>query len=323
MEHLRPLGTSIQDVAMPTFKLYDPILRANADIIRSVKRETFSYGPLERQQLDIYSPPRPSIVRDRRPVLMFEYGGGLVQGHRTLPMCDGLVHANIGAFFALKFGYSVVIADYRLLSHGAKFPDGGEDVALAVEWICQNQPGPGREPIDLFIMGNSAGGIHVSTFLFHSDFAATRQKVIHGQGTRLRGVILLSVPFAYRISDYDQLEVPREYFGDVEAKCPLALMRAAFGSQGVPDVIQSGTRFVVLNGELDPEDEYLKPRDDFVKEWFEHSDNTSRCALAVDMMMGHNHISPSLSLSTGKESEEAWGHQVAIFCDTARKLGPC
>ncbi|KAI4122517.1 MAG: hypothetical protein LQ338_005786 [Usnochroma carphineum] len=307
---------------IPTFKLYDPLLRANVDTIRSVKRETFSYGPLERQQLDIYSPPEPSIVCGRRPLLMFEYGGGLVQGHRTLPMFDGLVHANLGAFFALRFGYTVVVADYRLLSHGARFPDGGEDVALAAEWICQNRPGPGSEPIDLFIMGNSAGGIHVSTFLFHSDFAAIRQKIIHGHGTRLRGVILLSVPFAFQISDQDPAKIPKQYFGDVEANCPLALMRGAFGSQGVPDVIKGGTRVFVLNAELDPEDEFLRPRDKFVKEWHGHSDDTGRCALVVDTMMGQNHFSPFLSLGTGKESEEAWGHQVAIFCDTARKLAP-
>ncbi|KAL8898819.1 MAG: hypothetical protein Q9192_001882 [Flavoplaca navasiana] len=321
MERLPALGTSLGDIMIPTFKLYDPLIRANADIIRSVKRETFSYGALERQQLDVYSPSEPSVIHGRRAVLMYEYGGGLVQGHKTLPMFDGLVHANLGAFFALNFGYTVVVADYRLVPHGAKFPDGGEDIALAVEWICQNQPGPNPEPIDLFIMGNSAGGIHVSTFLFHSGFAATRYNILRGQGTRLRGVILLSVPFAFTVSDQDPARPPKQYFGDIEANCPLALMRAAFGSQGVPDFIKSGTRVFVLNAELDPEDEFLRPRDGFVKAWFEHSGNSVPHALMVDSIMGHNHCSPFLSLGTGKEGEEAWGHQVAGFCDTARNIG--
>lgn len=323
MENLRSLGTSTKDVMIPTFKIFDPLIRANADEIRSVKRESFSYGPLERQKIDVYSPPETSIFCGRRPLLLFEYGGGLVQGHRTLPMFDGLVHANVGAFFALKFGYTVAIADYRLLSHGAQFPTGGEDVALALDWICENQPGPGREPIDLYIMGNSAGGIHVSTFLFHADFAKTRLKVLHGQGTRLRGVVLLSVPFAFdKVRDKDQAEVLGKYFGDVESNCPLALVRGACRSQAVPDVVEGGVHVFVLNAELEPEDEYLGPRDDFVKEWLEHNDHVGRRLLTVSSMMGQNHFSPFLSLSTGKEAEEAWGHQVGVFCDTARKIAP-
>ncbi|KAL8791885.1 MAG: hypothetical protein Q9195_005547 [Heterodermia aff. obscurata] len=322
MENLRSLGTSIQDVMIPTFQIYDPLLRTNAAEIRSVKRESFSYGPLERQNIDIYSPPEPSIVHGRRPVLLFEYGDGLVNSHKTLPLFDGLVHANVGAFFALRFGYTVAIADYRLLSHGTRF---GEDLALALDWICRNQPGPGASgAIDLFVIGNSTGGVHVSAFLFHEDFAGIRQKVLQGWGTRLRGVVLLSVPFAFGkgVVDGEKGDVLKRYFGDVEARCPLALMRAAYRLQGVPDVVKGGVPVFVLNAELDPVDEYLRPRDEFVKEWFERNDSGGRCLLTVSSMMGQNHFSPVLGLGTGKEVEEAWGHQVGVFCDTARKITP-
>ncbi|KAK5138471.1 hypothetical protein LTR08_000057 [Meristemomyces frigidus] len=317
MDQLPPLGKSIQDIVLPTFKIYDPLIRANAETIRSVNRETFKYGTHERQQLDVYTPPNPSVINGRKPILMFEYGGGLVQGARTLPMFDGLVHANVGAFFALKFGYTVVIADYRLMSHGAKFPSGGEDIALAVEWICKNPVG---EKSDLFIMGNSAGGIHLSTFLLHADFAETRRKVTTGQDTRLRGVILLSVPFAFEIAHESRSEVLKNYFGDYEANAPLGLLKTAHKQHAPFDFVEGGVRVFVLNGELDPEDEILLPRDLFVKEWLEMGDNESRGALAVDWMTGHNHISPVTALSTGLAAEEAWGHQVAGFCDNIRKF---
>ena len=107
MDQLPALGKSIQNIVQPTFKIYDPLLKANAETIRSVKKETFTYGSHERPQLDVYSPPTPSRINGRHPILMFEYGGGLIQGARTLPPFDGLVHANVGAFFALKFGYTV------------------------------------------------------------------------------------------------------------------------------------------------------------------------------------------------------------------------
>jgi acetyl esterase/lipase len=320
MEQLPAFGKSIQDIVMPTFKLYAPLLQRNASTIKSVRRETFNYGPHERQQLDVYSPPATGIKSGRKPVLVFEYGGGLIQGAKTLPAFpDGLVHANVGAFFALKFGYTVVVADYRLMSHGAKFPSGGEDIALVVDWIDEHLSKAGTEAIDLFIMGNSAGGIHLSTFLLHANFAEIRRKVLTGNATRLRGAILLSVPFSFGQANAMRAETLKTYFGDFEENSPLGLLKAA-SPHGPVDFVKAGVRVLVLNGELDPEDEILQPRDAFVEEWLRMKDNMSRGALAVDWMPGHNHISPFASLSTGIDAEEAWGCQVAAFCDNIRKF---
>ncbi|KAK3074770.1 hypothetical protein LTR53_002502 [Teratosphaeriaceae sp. CCFEE 6253] len=321
MDQLPALGKSIEQIVGPTFKIYAPLLQQNAAKIKSVKRETFAYGPHERQQLDVYHPPKPSLINGRRPVLVFEYGGGLVQGAKSLPAIpDDLVHANVGAFFALNFGYTVVVADYRLMSHGANFPSGGKDIALAVEWISGHQAELGEEPMDLYIMGNSAGGIHLATFLLHPDFAETRRKVLTGDDTRLRGAILLSVPFHFAAAHENRAKVLEAYFGDFDANAPLGLLKTARQQQAPLDFVAGGTRLLVLNGELDPEDEILRPRDDFLEEWLRMHDNESRGALAVDWMIGHNHISPFLSLSTGREAEEAWGWQVAAFCDSIRKV---
>ncbi|KAK1065825.1 hypothetical protein LTR74_007706 [Friedmanniomyces endolithicus] len=308
MDQLPAHGKNLPGVLLPTFKAYAPLLQSQASTIKSVKRETFAYGPHDRQQLDIYHAPQPAIVNGRRPVLLFEYGGGLTQG---------------GAFFALNPGYMVVIADYRLMSHGAKFPSGGEDIALAVDWIDANQAKLGPEPIDLFIMGNSAGGIHLSTFLLHPDFAETRRKVSQGSGSRLRGAILLSVPFHFAHARDTRPPALEAYFGDFEKNSPLGLLKSARQRQETPlDFVKGGCRILALDAELDPENDIRRPGRDFIKEWLEIDDNASQSALAVDSMMGHNHISPVLGLGTGNGDEEAWGHQVASFCDTIRHFKP-
>ena len=325
MDKLPAFGKAISDCIGPTLKTYEPLLVQNAAKIQSLKKATHSYGPHDRQQLDIYHCSNPSLINGRRAVLIFLYGGGLIHGSKTLPgYAQDLCHANIAYFFSHNFGYDVVVPDYRLVhQHDAKFPSGGEDVALAVDWVVKNAATFGDESIDLFVMGNSAGGVHLSTFLLHSDFVGTREKVLREDGkVRLRGAVLLSVPFHFQKALQNRAEVLETYFdGDHEGKCPLGLLRAARESGGL-DILETNLRVFVLNGELDPEDEIMKPRDDFVEEWLKIGGVRSRIALAVDFMRGQNHISPFCSLSTGIEREEAWGHQVGSFCNDIRKTTP-
>lgn len=319
MDQLPPLGKAIGDIVKPTLGIYAPLLTKNAETIRSVPKETHSYGPTERQQLDIYTPANPSLINGRKAVLVFIYGGGFVNGQKTFP--GFLAHANIASFFALKYGYTVLVPDYRLVhTHAdAKFPSGGEDLALVVDWITNNV---GPEPNDLFMMGNSAGGVHLSTFLLHSSFSSARAKVLSGKGTRLRGAVLLSVPFHFHHSTPDRAEVLTSYYGTPQAHlelCPAGLLSTA-SKNGPIDFLANGVRVLVLNGDLDPDDEILISRDDFLEEWSKIGSPESRSALAVDFMIGHNHISPFCSLGTGIAKEEAWGVQVAIFCQTLRQF---
>lgn len=76
-------------------------------------------------------------------------------------------------------------------------------------------------------------------------------------------------------------------------------------------------RAMILNGELDPQDEIMDPRDEFLHQW-KMLDEDSAEALTIAMMTGHNHISPGLSLGTNIEKEEAWGYQVGDFIDSLR-----
>jgi hypothetical protein len=305
MEQLPAFGTAIADIVIPTSKTYAPLLIANASAIKSTKTETFTYGPHPRQALDVYY---PSSNLESAPVFVFIYGGGLVRGDKVLSAIPGgLVYANVGHFIAEKLGCIAVVPDYRLISHGAKFPSGGEDVELVVYWIKEKFP----KKRELFIMGNSAGGIHLSTWLYSPIFAESVSSVTSAAGSlQLRGVVMLSVPFHFRSAVAERTEVLRTYYGDqIVEHCPLGLLNAIEKDEtigGSPLKVNT----LVLNGTLDPQDEILEPKTDFVSS-FEQALGPNHAQLfTVEMMEGHNHISPPLSLGTGKEADEAWGYQV-------------
>lgn len=322
MDQIASLPRPIHQCVMPTMKIYERLLLANADNIRSTKYETFTYGNHPRQTLDVYYPTnrrRSSISSSNTPVLIFLHGGGLVRGSKRLPLAGGLAHANLGHFFAEKLGYTTVIADYRLIEHGARFPSGGEDLALIVDWVRESlSKQDGYSAIDLFIMGNSAGGIHLSTYAFAPDFATSRSKVTGRDpeaDISLRGIVLLSVPFNYRKAHASHSDALNTYFGDLEGNSPQGLMKAALLQD--PDNVLPNVRILVLTGSLDPEEEILGPNREFLEEWSQ-LDEESREAVTVEVMEGHNHISPPLSLGTGIEREEAWGLQVGEFLEALR-----
>lgn len=320
MEQLTAFGTAIADVAPKTFAVYAPLLSENAIRIRSTRKETASYGPSPRQCLDVYY---PSNVLDDSPILIFCYGGGLVRGEKSLPgYADGLTYANMGHFYAERLGYITVIPDYRLESHDAKFPSGGEDVALTIQWVRNNLVDVGKSK-DFYLMGNSAGGIHVSTFLFSEEFQQLREAILSrsiAPSLALRGAILLSVPFHFRNAVPSRASTLSGYFGEVDKFCPLGLLISATGEQKSNPL--PGVSVFVLNGNLDPEDEILEPKRDFVETWRARGSSEMQQALTVEIMEGHNHISPALSLGTNNEKEEAWGYQVGKWISSVRSKHP-
>src|SRR5947209_8583278 len=163
MDHLAALGTAIPNVLLPTINTYKSLLSANKDAILSTPRESHSYGSHPRQMLDVYT-PTSAATEESSPILLFFYGGGLERGDKVLPQSNGLIYTNLGYFFSQEFNLLTIIVDYRRMSEGARFPSGGEDVAAAVEWV-RSKYGAGNGSRDVFLMGNSAGGVHVMTFM--------------------------------------------------------------------------------------------------------------------------------------------------------------
>jgi acetyl esterase/lipase len=119
--------------------------RLSAESGVGVERDV-SFGPSPRHKLDVY---RPVSVPERRPIVMFIYGGGWTSGEKA-------TYAFVGSALAAK-GYRTVIADYRLFPE-VGFPAFVDDAEAAYRWIAKHQAQEacgGWRPI--IVAGHSAG----------------------------------------------------------------------------------------------------------------------------------------------------------------------
>jgi len=128
------------------------ILDATIPSDKYISQTTVTYGPLLREQLDVYRPAHPGTGRD---IVIFFYGGdwqtGEREGYRFV--ADALT-AN---------GFFVVIPDYRLYPQ-VQFPAFMRDGAAAVRWVHDHAAEIGGDPKHIFLMGHSAGA-HIATLL--------------------------------------------------------------------------------------------------------------------------------------------------------------
>ncbi|KIY04072.1 uncharacterized protein Z520_00764 [Fonsecaea multimorphosa CBS 102226] len=298
----------IGQVVLPTNQIYLPLVEEHSQEIEGASRDTYSYGSDARQQLDIYTPSSaaPTLGGNSRPVLVFFYGGGFANGDKVNPMRP-LFYKNLGYFFAEKVGLETIIVDYRLIKHGASFPSGGDDVDAALSWIDQRYAGQKRA---LYLMGNSAGGINVCTWLFEPTYLQSRRKLIAGGGStgvKLAGVIVLGALYHFQNSSAPLREALGGYFGEgLDDKSPIASIQRAeeageLTSAEWPPVL-------VMDCELDPED-IQKSSQDFVA----LLKKAGTFQLDYVNIKGHNHISPPLGLGSGIEAEEEWGYKLGSW----------
>ncbi|KAI8630819.1 alpha/beta-hydrolase [Xylariaceae sp. FL1651] len=309
MDQLPSFGRGIEEVLLPTFEAYEELLKAKAADIRSTRRETHSYGPNARHVLDVYFPDhQPSATS--KTVLVFLHGGGFYSGARVNEKyAGGVMFGNVGHFFTSRYGTTVIVPDYRLLAHGARYPSGGEDVKLVVDWVKGTLAGrEGYESIELVLMGNSAGGVHVGTFLFDPIFEAAREGVLTQggkTGVRLQGVIFIGVPFHWGDAQDGHVMA---YLGEgkVFENSLMGCLQAANKQGSSPRL--PGLRMLIMISELDPQ-LIFDTTEEFKQAWQGGS-------IEMQVLKGHNHISPQLGLGTGIEREEAWGGQVAKFLDS-------
>ncbi|WP_298289030.1 alpha/beta hydrolase [Novosphingobium sp.] len=110
------------------------------------------YGSHERQRLDLYR----IAPADDVPVVLFVHGGGFRVG-------DKAGGANVARTMA-QAGFLGAAMNYRLLPD-ARWPQGGEDVVAAVEWLRAHAAAHGGNPMRIVLIGTSAGAVHIATAL--------------------------------------------------------------------------------------------------------------------------------------------------------------
>jgi len=292
MEALKDIPTSLPAAVAPTYKVLLPYLVANKAAFAKQydRRETHSYGSDPRQELDVYY---PHSVNDTTPVLLFLYGGGFFMGDKRNAQHPELMYANLGGYFCEQ-GFITVVADYRLskgpggTGGNAKYPSGGEDTVGALNWISKNL-GKTR---DVFLMGNSAGAVHVMTFLLEPS-------LLQSTDAKVAGAILVSPPAHQRSADPNRGEVNAAYYGSLEetdTNSPYGLLLRN-GPVSVPMLSMVAT--------LD-EAGIIKSWGDFREEYAKQGGKCDEIPLE-----GHNHMSPILALNSTESEGTKWGADAA------------
>jgi len=209
-----------------TAALYAPLAEKPPYIDVKVARDV-SYGTDPLQALDIFS---PAASLGGRPVLIFVHGGGYVAGDKCetgKPFHDNIM------LWAVKNGMIGVNINYRL-APAAPWPAGAEDTGAAVRWVADHILAHGGDPQRLFLMGHSAGGNHVASYIAHPQF--------HGsKGFGIAGAILVSGTYDLTLIETieDRFKV---YFGADQS------LYAARSS--VAGLVKSDIPILLVTGEL-------------------------------------------------------------------------
>lgn len=312
MDKLPAFGSDVFGSAATTWQAFGDLLRRpeRLALLNSIPRQVHSYGDHDRQTLDLY---HSSHGDQARPIFVFLHGGANVSGGSIAPEIEGeVVYKGLAYFLAEELGYDAVIVNYRLLQHGGAFNSGGEDLNLVVKWIEGNLCPDGGKPRDLVIMGNSAGGAHLASWLFDEAFISTTQRVIEPSAKlHLRLAIILS---STMLADPDNVAMAPQllrYFGSRENivyNSPLNLMRRAYGTQsgdkGRDRAAKLRPRILLVATEYDPTF-VIETEKKLTQEWKELGGQAEYWELP-----GHNHLSPPLALGTGDEAAEAWGFEL-------------
>lgn len=237
-------------------------------------------------------PTSDSKSSSRPPILLFFHGGSFTHGGRLWPHRE-LVHTNLGAFFALK-GILTVIVDYRLVP-SVTYPGGSEDVLEALNWVSRNLKDAG-DTDRIFIMGHSAGGVHVAGFLLNPMTCTL--------SSPFRGVIFIGVP--YEIPAANKVSVhfraaAEAYYGsakNVASHQPLGMLRRARDEwiSRLPPV---------RNLIAAREPRYISS----AARTFAQLYASKGGSIETGVLDGHDHTSPIFSLCSGRT--EGWGTDVA------------
>ncbi|HEU0196234.1 MAG TPA: alpha/beta hydrolase [Nevskiaceae bacterium] len=227
-------GTDIHRYRKLVVDTYTPIV-AQARVSQQIEVEhDLPYGPHERQRLDVFrkgSGSGSKAFRGVRDVIVFVHGGAFIRGYKSF---NGEIYDNVSYWFASR-GFVAVNIEYRL-AVDAPYPGGALDVARAVTWIRDNIASRGGNPERIFLIGHSAGGTHVATYLADPACNGVAKTGVSGAiliGGRLYADVRPENPNANGV---------REYFGEDQSMydqrspltyadrlaCPLMLVVAEF-----------------------------------------------------------------------------------------------
>jgi triacylglycerol lipase len=169
-------------------------------------------------------------------------------------------------------------------------PAGAEDVGRAVEWVACNAKEFGADAGAIFVMGQSAGAVHVANYLVDAQFHRSA-------GRGLAGALLISG--LYDIAAVDRSQFQRAYYGDDDSKWGQYSSIAGLAATDLP--------FLATVSELDPED-FQRQAAALVAATLATRKEYPRMLF----LQGHNHLSSVLQVGS---REDCLGPEIASFID--------
>jgi acetyl esterase/lipase len=179
-----------------TAALYAPLQQKEPYPDVKTERDV-KYGPAERHLLDVFTPEANSSPR---PVLIYIHGGGFVAGNKRTP--GNPFYDNI-MLWAVKSGFVGVNATYRLAPQ-SPYPAGAEDLAAVIAWVSGKIGERGGDPARIYLVGQSAGAVHVANYVSHPEFYKVRDG-------GLAGAVMVSGIYDLTASPVGDAEIT--YFG--------------------------------------------------------------------------------------------------------------
>jgi len=251
-----------------TAALYAPLQQKEPYAGVKVERDV-KYGPADRNLLDVFT---PETNASSRPVLIYVHGGGFVRGNKRGP--GSPFYDNI-MLWAAKNGFVGVNATYRLAPQFV-WPSGPEDLASVVQWVSEKIGERGGDPARIYLMGQSAGAIHIAGYVSHPEFHKVK-------GGGVAGAMMISGIYDLTTSPAGDAEIA--YFGPDPSRYAERSSLQGLLATNIP--------LMVAAAELDP------PR--FVEQFELIKQATckraSGCAHAY-MLPQHSHMSAGYAINT-------------------------
>jgi acetyl esterase/lipase len=263
---LLELGPVIDPAA--NAKLYEPLHQKEPYQGVRIERDV-KYGAAERNLLDVFMPDTQS---SQRPVLIFVHAGGFVGGDKRTG--DSPFYDNV-MLWAAKSGFVGVNTTYRLAPQ-SPWPAAAEDLAAAIQWVSDNIGSRGGDPARVFLMGHSAGAVHVASYVSHPEFHKVK-------GGGLAGAMLLSG--IYDLNGEAAGDTEKAYFG------PDPSLYAARSS--LPGL--RATKLPLMIGAAELEPPRFNQQFELLKEAL--CKGAQGCARAI-MLPQHSHMSEVYSINT-------------------------
>lgn len=244
-----------------------------------------AYGPDPRHRLDVFV---PAAGATRAPVVVFVHGGGFVRGDKGAP--DAPFYNNVG-LWAARSGCIGVTMTYRL-APAATWPAGSQDVGSAVGFLRANVERWGGHPNGIFVMGQSAGAVHVAGYVAEPRLHAAANGGI-------AGAIMVSGIFDVARADRNPFQAA--YYGEDASRSPEQSTLEKLAAASLPCFYSVS--------ELDPSDFQRQAA------WLieAHTARQGRWPRVIQLT-GHNHLSSVLQIGSAVDT---LGPELLRFIHTA------